>query len=81
MEKKIEAFLTENFLFEFDDEITRESDLFKAGLIDSMGYIQLIRFCESEFGITFSDEELLLNVLVDFNSIVAIVNKKIASYP
>jgi D-alanine--poly(phosphoribitol) ligase subunit 2 len=77
MRKKIEVFLTENFLFEFDGELTYESDLFKAGILDSMGYIQLIQFIEREFHFTLSEEELLANVLVSFNGIADFVSHKI----
>lgn len=77
MKEKIELFLTENFLFEFDNELTHESDLFKAGIIDSMGYIQLVKFIEKEFSIKFTEEELLSNVLVSFDNIVYFVSHKI----
>ncbi len=45
-------------------------DLFKLGIIDSFGYVQLIRFLEDEFQFQFSEEEMLSNLLVSFESIV-----------
>ena len=76
MQEAIETFLTTKYLFEFDDELTHDSDLFKAGIIDSMGYIELVRFLEREFSIKFSEEELLSNVLVSFNGIVDFIDQK-----
>ncbi len=76
MKDKIEDFLTSELMFEFDDEITRDTDLFKAGMIDSMGYIKLIRFLESEFAIRFTEMEMLTNVLVSCNGIAACVAAK-----
>ncbi|MCF5429727.1 acyl carrier protein, partial [Pseudomonas syringae] len=39
MKEKIKSYLTQNFLFEFDEDITEQDDLIKLGLIDSVGYI------------------------------------------
>ena len=70
---KVKHFLTDTFLFDFDDQITHDSDLFKLGIIDSLGYIKLIRYLEKEFHIEFSEEDFMSNVLVSFDSIVAYV--------
>ncbi|NQZ09322.1 MAG: hypothetical protein HRT35_19365 [Algicola sp.] len=70
MISKVKQFLEESFLFEFDDEVTDHSDLFKLGIIDSLGYIKLIKFLEREFHIEFSEEDFMSNVLVSFSSIV-----------
>ncbi len=68
--------MTETFLFEFDNEITEKSDLFKMGVIDSFGYIQLLKYLEIEFKIKYSEEEILTNVLVSFSNIIDSVSKK-----
>ena len=77
MQDRIEVYLTEQFLFEFGEELNADSDLFKAGIIDSMGYIQLIKFLESEFSIRLTEEELLSNVLVSVNGMVEFVQSKL----
>jgi acyl carrier protein len=81
MKEKIKQFLEETFLFEFNDEITETSDLFKLGVIDSFGYIRLIRYLEREFNITFSEEDMLSNVLVSVSNIVDYMSQRVGSEP
>ncbi len=73
---KIKQFIQETFLMEFNEETTENSDLFKQGIIDSFGYIQLIKYLEREFGIKFSEEDMLSNILVSFSAIVDSVENK-----
>jgi D-alanine--poly(phosphoribitol) ligase subunit 2 len=79
MKEKIKRFLEDTFLFEFNDEITETSDLFKLGVIDSFGYIQLIRYLEREFNITFSEEDMLSDVLVSVSNIVDYMSQRVGS--
>ena len=76
MEEKIRSFLEANFLFEFGEEIAADTDLFKAGIIDSFGYVQLVGFLKTTFHITFTDEEFLTNILVSLNQILTFVHAK-----
>ncbi len=77
MEEKIRRFMEETFLFEFGDEITTSTDLFKAGVIDSFGYVQLIHFLDTELQVRYSDDEFLSNIMVNFDSLVASVKAKL----
>ncbi|EHM28395.1 putative acyl carrier protein [Streptomyces sp. W007] len=70
--------IEEQFLVEFDDELTDRSDLFKAGVIDSFGYVQLLGSIEEEFSIQLKDEDFLKNIFTSLESIDAFVAKKIA---
>ncbi|WP_030019160.1 acyl carrier protein [Streptomyces monomycini] len=77
--QKIQQFIEERFLVEFGGEVTAETDLFKAGVIDSFGYIQLMSFIEDEFELRISDDDLLANVFVslaDLDAFVASVAEK-----
>lgn len=76
MEQAITDFLEETFLFEFDVDVAADEDLFKAGIIDSFGYVQLIKFLKTEFNITISEEELMSNILVSKNKIIEFVQAK-----
>ncbi len=76
MREKIEQFIEDSFLVEFGEEIDEETDLFKAGVLDSYGYIKLLKFLETEFQIKFSELEILSNVMVDFKSILSCVEEK-----
>lgn len=77
MKKKIFNFMNETFLLEFNDNITEDTDLFKAGVIDSFGYLKLIKFLEKEFNIKFSEDEILANVFVSFKEIVNCISAKL----
>lgn len=79
MKQKITDFLEETFLFEFDIDISKGEDLFKSGIMDSFGYIQLIKFLKKEFDITFSEKELMSNILVSYDRIIEFVQTKKSS--
>lgn len=66
---RIREFIEEQFLIEFDEDFPDHTDLFKAGVMDSFGYIQLIRFLEAEFSIKFSKQEITSNILVSLKQI------------
>lgn len=76
--QRLRNMIEEQFLVEFDEELTDQSDLFKAGVIDSFGYIQLLGSIEEEFSIQLKDEDFLKNILTSLESIDAFVAKKIA---
>jgi D-alanine--poly(phosphoribitol) ligase subunit 2 len=79
MLQKLTDYLEESLMFEFSDKITQESDLFKAGIIDSYGYIKLIRYLQTEFGVTFSEEEILDNIFVSLQSLAECLERKLAA--
>lgn len=75
---KIRDFIEEQFLIEFDDSFPEDSDLFKEGVMDSFGYVQLIRFLEQEFHIRFTEQEMTGDVLVSLVQIRETVARKVA---
>jgi acyl carrier protein len=76
---KIRAFIEEQFLVEFDDDFPEDTNLFKEGVMDSFGYVQLCRFLEREFAITFTEAEMTGNVLVSLSQIRDTVAAKLAA--
>jgi acyl carrier protein len=76
---KIRDFIEEQFLIEFDDSFPEDSDLFKEGVMDSFGYVQLIRFLEQEFDIRFTEQEMTGDVLVSLVQIRETVGRKVAA--
>ncbi len=70
-------FLQDTLLFEFDDNITEKTDLFKEGIIDSYGYIQLLNYIKSTYGIEFTKEEILSNVITNLSDMVKLIELKI----
>lgn len=75
---RIRAFIEEQFLIEYDDSFLESTDLFKEGVMDSFGYVQLCRFLEREFAITFTEKEMTGNVLVSLSQMKDAVARKIA---
>ena len=41
-----------------DIALTAETDLYKTGLLDSLGIIELVEAIEDQYGILFTDEEM-----------------------
>ncbi len=78
MSDKIREFMEERFLISFDESFPEDTDLFKEGVMDSFGYVQLCRFLEKEFAITFTEAEMTGNVLVSLTQIRETVAQKIA---
>lgn len=77
-EARIKEFLTSQFLFDFDDRVTEDTNLLKEGLIDSFGYLQLVQFLEKEFQIKLEDEELISYQVSTLRIAVAKVEKKLS---
>jgi acyl carrier protein len=75
-EDKIRAFIEKQFLVEFDATFPETTDLFREGVMDSFGYVQLHRFLEREFGIAFSEAELTKNLLASCTEICVYVLRK-----
>lgn len=79
MTDTLRAFIEDHFLIEFDESFPEDTDLFKEGVMDSFGYVQLCRFLEKEFGIRISEQEITGNVLVSLTRIRAFVDGKLGN--
>ena len=75
---KIRQFIEKQFLVEFDETFPESTDLFREGVMDSFGYVQLHRFLEREFGIAFSEADLTKNLLVSCTDFCVYVLRKMA---
>jgi acyl carrier protein len=74
---KLRSFIEERFLVTFDDDFPEGTDLFREGVMDSFGYVQLHRYMESEFGVTFTEADLTQGVLVSLTQIQAHVAQRL----
>lgn len=53
------SYIRKNFLYTRPDfELADDAQLLEAGIIDSMGIMELIEFVEDSFGIQIDDEEI-----------------------
>lgn len=73
MKQELKKHMEEQFMFEFDSDITEDTDLFKAGILDSFGYISLMSHIEREYDVPLGDE-ILGNVMVSLSGIVRFVD-------
>ncbi len=76
MNDRIRNYIEQRFLIEFDASFPEDTDLFKEGVMDSFGYVQLCRFLETEFNFRFSEEEMTSNVLTSLTRIQEFVARK-----
>ena len=72
----IKSFLEDRFLVTFDEYITEDTDLFKAGVIESEGYLNILKFLQEDLDIEMTDEDLFLNVFVSLSSIIDFIEAK-----
>lgn len=75
-ESLIRIFLEQSLLVDFEEGVDSDSDLFRLGLIDSYGYIEIIRFIESAFDVTFKDSELLLDIETSLRGLASLAVRK-----
>ena len=77
MKDTIQRYVEESFLIEFGEQITGETDLFEAQIIDSFGFVELVAHLESTFGVKITDEDLLSSRLATLNGIVALMQERV----
>jgi acyl carrier protein len=79
IERDIRAFITDNFLFRDDRAgLGDDESLIDAGLIDSMGILELVAFLESRFGLQVADSDIVPANMDSIRSIAAYVAGKLA---
>ncbi len=69
IEKTIMNYVKKQFLVESGRSLTRETHLFREGIVDSIGVLLLVRFVEEHFNVQVDPAEL---VLKNFESVGAI---------
>lgn len=74
---QVTEYMEQTFLVGFGSNgLDADSNLFKAGVLDSFGLVELVGFIESSFGVSFSNEDLLSPELSTLNGIVAMVEAR-----
>lgn len=67
---EVRAFVEDNFLYLHPDlELGDDDDLLAAGVVDSLGFVELVEEVQSRYGVTVSDIEITEE---NFGSIAAI---------
>jgi acyl carrier protein len=73
---RVRRFICESFLV---DDFADDESFLGAGIVDSLGMMQLVAFLESEFGIAIDDSELVPENLESVVSAAAFVERKRAA--
>lgn len=67
---QIRAFVEDNFLYLHPDlELGDEDDLLAAGVVDSLGFVELVEEVQSRYGVAVTDVEITEE---NFGSIAAV---------
>ncbi len=75
---RIASYIEGQFLVTLGEDFEPDTNLFETGIMDSFGYVQLIDFLQTEFGLTLADEDFLTNVMVSLTRMTATVSAKMA---
>lgn len=79
IERDVRQFLAENFILaDGGAGLGADDSLTQAGVLDSMGVLELIMFIEQRFGVTVPDEDTLPENLDSVGRIVAYVGRRLA---
>jgi D-alanine--poly(phosphoribitol) ligase subunit 2 len=76
VEKGILSFVEEHFLVEHGTDFEMATNLFEARIIDSFGFVELVRFLESEFKIRIKDTDLVSGELTSVQSMANLVEQR-----
>jgi acyl carrier protein len=72
--ERIRSFIVDTF---FVDHFSDDEPFLRAGIIDSMGMLQLVTFLQEQFGIEIRDEELVPENLDSLARGTAFVERKL----
>lgn len=78
-EKKLKAFIEQNFLYGESFDLAEDLSLLEQGIMNSTGVLQLVAFLEREFHITVRDEELVPENLDSVRSIIGFLERKLVA--
>lgn len=78
--ERTRAYVTDNFLYTRPDyPLGADESLLEAGIIDSMGVMELVEFLQAEFRISVLDDEITEENLGSLNAIAGFVAAKQAA--
>ena len=77
IEEKVRGFVLENFYVSDLAQLTDDASLIETGIVDSMGYLDIILFLETEFGIAIDDRETSPQNLETIARIAAFIERKL----
>jgi D-alanine--poly(phosphoribitol) ligase subunit 2 len=81
-EAAIRQFLLSDVLYDRDvKDLGADENLIERGLLDSLGILKTVEFCESHFGITIPDHEVLPDHMESVRAIAQLVERRRSASP
>ncbi|HEX2358906.1 MAG TPA: acyl carrier protein [Solirubrobacterales bacterium] len=78
--RELRGFIEENFLYlEPELELSDSDDLLALGVVDSLGFVELVEEVQARFGIAVDDIEITEENFGSIDGIVAFVDRKQAA--
>ena len=75
-EAALREFLTSEVLYDRDlKDLAVDANLIDQGLLDSLGVLKVVTFCEEEFGITIPDAEVIPDHMESIRAIASLVER------
>jgi acyl carrier protein len=75
--KEMREFVEESFLYMHPDlELTDDEDLLAKGVIDSLGFVELVEEVQSRYGVGVQDIEITEQNFGSINAIATFVDRK-----
>ena len=79
-EETIRRFLLDELLYDRDlKDLAPDENLLDRGLLDSLGILKMVTFCEEQFGITIPDTDVVPDHMESVRAIAALVEKRRAA--
>ena len=77
MEKEILTYIKDNFLNgQMDEDLLPQDDLLGSGILDSMGFMRLVMFIETELGIKIPPEDMTIENFMTVENITTYLKSK-----
>jgi len=76
LKKQIRDYIEQNFIIDSATKLADGDSLLQLQIVDSTGFLELIAFVESTFGVRVEDEEMVPENLETIDNIAAFITRK-----
>ena len=73
---EVRNFISDNFLLGSDTTLNDQDSLLQLQIVDSTGFLELVNFLETKYGIKVGDDEMVPENLETIDNIVAFLDRK-----
>ncbi len=67
---KLVQFIQDSFLIDYGSDFQDQTDLFREGLVDSFGYVELVKFLREELSLEITEADLVSDTLSSLENIL-----------